>query len=197
MLNLSSQLLQEVSLMQSNRLSEQRGSFTVEASIIFPFIIICIVTLIYLGMLLYQQTYLQALADNAVIRGSMIWDNLNKDMYIGRVTKHTLSESGLYWRMIDGNKEDKIKKIESYIENHLNAFSLLETSDYSIKVEINDWVVHKKLKVSITNSYKIPVKQFLRMFGMGENFTITVMSEAIVDDSAELIRNSDFILEDH
>ncbi len=183
--------------MPSNPLSEQRGSFTVEASIIFPFIILCIVTLMYVGALLYQQVYLQALANKAVQRGAIIWDNPSKDMYIGRVTKQSLSEGGLYWRLLDSNKEKKIKKIEAYIDRQLNTFSILESSDYSVNVEAHDYVVYKKLKVSIANTYKIPVGQLLRMFGMSDLFTITVMSESVVNDSDELIRNSDFIIVDN
>ena len=51
-------------------LESNRGSLTVEATIVIPVVIFTLIALILIGEFLYQQSYIQSVADRTVCRGA-------------------------------------------------------------------------------------------------------------------------------
>ncbi len=166
----------------------------VEASLVFPIIFLAIIAVIYICILLYQKAYIQSLADMTVNRGCATWSNPEKDTAFGGVDKTSLGEGGLYWRLFDLKRPERVRKLEEYIESRQGAFSILgSTADTSI--EVRDYIVYKKLTVSIEDRYRIPMGGLLRVFGLGEDFTVSSRAEAVINEPVEFIRNTDFIMD--
>ena len=181
--------------------NHEKGSMVVEASFIMPIVIVCIFVLIYMGLLLYQKAYIQAIADKTSERGAVLWNNAAKNMEIGAVKKNNLDKSGLYRDLgfLDSNKNIKLESIKKFAEQRLGRFNILGktgSNDINIvKVELKDYFLYKKIVVTIRETYKIPIGSLLKIFGGGDRYTIEVKSEAIIDQPAELIRNSDFLID--
>ena len=174
-----------------------RGSFTVEASIIFSTIFFCLIALIYLCLLLYQQAYIQSLAGTAVERGVLIWNNPTRDINTGKVSKRDLSNGGLYWRLWDTNHNQKIEKVRDYIKSNLKTYALLGNSSAKsqVKVELTNYIIYKKLTVEILYYQDLPLGNFLKIFGLKKSFPVHVVAEAVINEPVEFIRNTDFAID--
>ena len=177
-----------------NKSFDEKGSIVVEASLVFPIVFLAIIVIIYTCLLIYQKTYIQSLADMAAERGAAIWSNPAKEISSGRVSKEELKSGGLYWRIFDLKSPERIKNIEEYLKKKLNAYNVLG-SFRTVKVEIQDCIIYKKLVVSINDTYRIPVGKLLRIFGLEENYNVFVKSEAVINEPVEFIRNTDFTLD--
>jgi len=187
-----------------------RGSITVEASLVVPVVIVCILALAYFSILIYQRAFLQELADDTARRAAAFWRNHAGSVSTGRLEKSSISAEGLYWRFFEEYKKEKIKRIADYInqqedsshplkQGRLDSYSLLKSvsggKDMRVMLELKDYAVYKKLRVTVEDSYAVPIGGLLKNFGMSGGYGIKVESEAVVGDPDEFIRNADFILD--
>lgn len=173
-----------------------KGSLTVEAAIIVPVIIMTIVALILYGEFLYQKAYIQSIADRSAQRGAEIWNNPSKDMIMAQITKDRMKDVSLYWRIygLDFAKSGKESKIEEYAKYLLNK-SMIFGKPISVESDAaiaEDYIVYKKIRVTVTARYKNPMGNFLRVFGVPNTIDITANSYAIINEPVEFIRTTDF-----
>lgn len=75
----------------------QNGSFTLESTIIIPFILICTILVIFTALYIYQVAYLHSSSGIAAERAAFNWGNSHKDPLTGRVAPN--QDDGLYWRL--------------------------------------------------------------------------------------------------
>lgn len=171
---------------------------TVEASIVMPVIIFCILALMYGVILMYQQAYIQSVTDRAAERGAAMWPNASKDMNLGKITKGSIADSDLYWRIYDTDMQDKKEKISSFITDRIGgtAPGFMKAQRVSEpRVEKIDWLLYKKLRVTVEVNYKIPLGSLLKPMGIGDTFKVETTSEAVINEPAEFIRNTDFAVD--
>lgn len=194
------------------RFINNTGSMTVEASLIFPMIILVIVVVIYICILLYQYAYLQTVANHVAERGASCWDNISKmeidcDNYRLKTGELKYSEellkADLYW----SNKAEKIKNLKMYtihklrkrniLRSEISKLNIDEVTNTKDKVDIwiKDYIVYKELNVIINDSYKIPLGDSLKIFGLDNKYNINVHSKAVINEPLEFIRNTDFIID--
>lgn len=190
--------------------SHKRGSMTVEASIIVPTMIISLILVIYICLFLYQQTYLQSVANSAAERGASTWNNMSKDMYIEYIDKNEIENTSLYWRLPEAfssdDKKKKLERVTGFVESNVSKYSLFDkkngamNSEYnyrnlSVDCSISDYIIYKKLEVKVSEEYKIPFKNLLGAFGLNGSITLSAKSEAVIDDPVEFVRNTDFVID--
>ena len=175
--------------------SRNRGSITVEASIIVPFIILSIAALIYIGLVLYQRAQIRSAADMAAEAGATVWSDAEADTGTGRVEMSDIGSGSLYWRLADTGRDEKLNRITRYAERTLEKGRLLHAASSKVSVDIRDYVIYKKLEVSVENTYELPLGSLVRIFGASGRFSIKVESESVIDDPVELIRNVDFAID--
>lgn len=196
------------------RFTVNTGSMTVEASIIFPIIILAIVAVIYICVLLYQYVHLKSVVNNTAERGAACWGNISKmeidnDNYrveTGELkNSEELLNSGLYWRITGAQKYSKIKSLKKYaiyklkknniLESEISKleFSDIENKKDRIDIWVKDYIVYKELNVIVKDSYNIPLGESLRIFGMDNKYNIEIHAKAIINDPMEFIRNANFI----
>jgi len=173
----------------------EKGSFTVEASIVAPIVILSIIAVILIGLILYQRAVLQSTADKAVQAGAASWESLSSDTATGKTTIDELDDNGLYWRLFEADREAKTAKLEKFAEELLVKKNILKPESSSVSVVIRDYTVYKRLELTIENFYRVPGSAVMRIFGSDGKLRLKVISFAVVDDPAELIRNTDFILD--
>jgi len=89
--------------------SNQKGSFTIEASLVFPIVFLVTILLLFLSLYVYQKSTLYYFADLTAKRAAWSWDNSYKDAATGKFnpyekdagTGQQRQNDGLYWRFSD------------------------------------------------------------------------------------------------
>jgi len=126
---------------------DRKGSFTVEAAIIIPAVILTMFALILVSEFLYQKSCIQAIADRTAQRGAEIWNSPSKDMIYGQITLDNMDDIDLYWRIWEMSKRKKQKeeKIEKYAGYLLSDSPILgEPIELEIEAGIvEDYIVYK------------------------------------------------------
>lgn len=175
--------------------SFEKGSITVEASIVVPIVIFSIITVILIGLILYQRSVLQSIADKSVRAGAATWESLSADTATGRINISGLDDNGLYWRLFEPDSVEKRIRLQQYTEALLAGKNILKPESWSTSVTVRDYTIYKKLELSIEYCYKLPGGAVMKIFGSDGRLRLKVTSFAVIDDPAELIRNTDFILD--
>ncbi|WDH83885.1 TadE family protein [Paenibacillus urinalis] len=83
----------------SSHLKGEEGSFTIEASLVFPVILLSLCVLMFFCVLLYQKSALLQYASAASERASYSWDNSHKDAKTGSYPEGETDP--LYWCFAD------------------------------------------------------------------------------------------------
>jgi hypothetical protein len=80
--------------------NNEKGSFIIEASLIFPIIFFIIIGVLYLSIYIYENVQLYSYANKAANRISYVWTNSHMDIVTGELDSPGASD-GLYWRLTD------------------------------------------------------------------------------------------------
>ncbi|MGI6669150.1 MAG: TadE/TadG family type IV pilus assembly protein [Acetivibrionales bacterium] len=172
-----------------------KGSITVEASIIVPLVILSIASAIYIGLLLYQRALLQSAAETACEAGAAAFSSGIKELGAGKPQKTDFEQYSLYRRLFDCEKEDRLQLVEEYALSMASRNELVRPEDINAEATVKDYAVYKKLEVKISSCYNLPLGNFLRLFGGSGMCRINVNAVSTVDEPEELIRTTDFIID--
>ena len=175
--------------------NSERGSITVEASIVVPVVIFCIIAIMLLGLVLYQRALLQSAVDRAVHAGASSWKGLSADIGTGRTDMEGLGAAGLYWRLFENQREEKTVRLENYAKELLISRNILKPDNTTVDVHVTDFVFYKRLEVAVESSYRLPGRKVLKFFGFDGMLRLKVSSLAVIEEPAEFIRNMDFLID--
>ncbi|HHX55221.1 MAG TPA: hypothetical protein GX705_02630 [Clostridiales bacterium] len=141
------------------------GSYTVEAALIFPFILYIIIALIYLGFYLHDYGKMQAIIHEGQIRGKGLVIN-ETDMNTGVLSYDNYLKRTVFYP-VDNDFESKEKKIKNFIysKGHDN---LLAAKIIDIDVEVRDSSTTIIVKMKI----KFPIRILESFFLGSENMII-------------------------
>lgn len=125
-----------------------KGSITIETVIVVPFLFMCVLFIIYISIRLYRIAAIQVIADLTVQRGSVVWNNVNKDINTGKPMNTVSnfsknysndeiqsSEVPLYWRLFDSQKEIKKERLKEWALAQLDNNSVLNNSERVESIE--------------------------------------------------------------
>ncbi len=81
----------------------EKGSFTIEASLVFPILLMLTLCFIFFALVMYQQSALHYSANSVAEKLAFVWNNSDKDINTGEFDKYTSFDGGdgLYWRVTD------------------------------------------------------------------------------------------------
>ena len=91
-------------------------------------------------------------------------------------------------------KQSKIEEYTKYLMSRVSILDKPETLDVTARME-TDYIIYKKIRVTVEAEYKNPFAPVLRVFGLKDTITIRVHSEAVVNEPVEFIRTTDFALD--
>ncbi|OPH47240.1 hypothetical protein BC351_12110 [Paenibacillus ferrarius] len=180
--------------------TSEQGSFTLEASLVFPVILMCTVTLLFLGMYVYQRVFVQQMARSTAERLAFTWDNSHKDIVTGNFNPS--KSDGLYWRLTQDNISDLFGMLtgsgssqiqlpalaaNGQVERKLAKASVLLPQGITGTAKFVNYVLDRQIEVKLNKSYIIPpfVDKWLHV-----NKTSATGISHIVDP-IELIRLTD------
>ncbi len=81
----------------------KKGSFTMEAMVIIPIVLLCIIFLIFASGRFYKAVLMQAAVDLAAQRGACTWNVINRDINTGKIlsTLENITEPGDITAMVE------------------------------------------------------------------------------------------------
>jgi hypothetical protein len=85
-------------------IKNEHGSFTIEASLVMPMVMLGTICLLFLGLYMYQKVYVQQIARIIAERAAYNWSNSHKDPKTGNFNPN--ETDGLYWRFTNDSATD-------------------------------------------------------------------------------------------
>lgn len=180
--------------------AEKEGYMTVEAAMVFSVLFFSLIFILFMGMVLYQEVNLQGLAVRASERGSVIYSSRVSDMSSGKKTLNDFLIRDPYRNvpfMDSGKKSDYTSVINTYINQNLGKYDVIsgEVRNSGNYVEIEDYLIQKRVKVTIESGYRLPVNSIAEMFGQNGPFEISTAAVSAVVDSPDFVRNVDLAMD--
>ncbi len=182
--------------------SDRRGSFTVELALVFPVVMIGIVATLYIILLLYQYAFLQALANRTAYRAAAEYaaigsiGGMEEDFKLLNGERGAVVNKGLYWQLgIFDDNEGKERIIEAYAKEGFKGYQPLKLHNSSVEASVSNYILYKNLKIRIVAEYRLPVFYVNNALGLKSSFQIIAEGEAMIKDNAEIIRNTDYLIE--
>lgn len=180
--------------------TEKEGYMTVEAAMVFSVLFFSLIFILFMGMVLYQEVNLQGLAVRASERGSVIYSSRVSDMSSGMKTLDDFLIRDPYRNvpfMDSGKKSDYTSVINTYINQNLGKYDVIsgEVRNSGNYVEIEDYLIEKRVKVTIESGYRLPVDSIAEMFGQDGPFEISTAAVSAVVDSPDFVRNVDLAMD--
>lgn len=173
----------------------QRGSITVEASIIVPLVILCISAVIYMGLLLYQRSLVQSAAEMAAEAGAAVWASGSEAIETSRPADPEFEDFKLYRRILDSDRDSRLNKIEQYALALSSQNEIVPAARTTAEATVIDYAVYRKLEVRIDKHYMMPLGKLVMIFGGKDTFTISVKAVSTINDPAEFIRTADLVID--
>ncbi|QHQ60242.1 hypothetical protein Ana3638_05160 [Anaerocolumna sedimenticola] len=157
-----------------------KGSYTIEAALIFPTILFIITSLIYLGFYLHDQDKLEAILDEYLIKGRD-FIQYEADMQTGVINYDKYYKRGLLYSLEDNLKE-KEQKICNDIQLQLtNGLFIAKVN--SINVEAS----HTHINLQIKAEMGLPFIGLMPLFAESGT-SITAQNKVPIENNAEFIR---------
>lgn len=174
-----------------------KGAMTVEYVVIFPFVILVVMLLIYLGLIYYQQALLQSVVSRNSQGWAFLWgyDAQKVQPAEGILSREGYGSEGLYWQVFSGAGRKK-EIIRSIILKDYEEKTLLRSSrDVMVDVSYENYLILQKVGVRVTAVYPIPMKGFFQAIGLPGDITLQAFSKTTVHDPKEFIANVDFLMQ--
>ncbi|MGR6542473.1 TadE family protein [Paenibacillus tundrae] len=188
---------------QDNRRNKEEGSFTIEASLVFPVVLFTLVILLFFSMYMYQKTFLNQHAYAASERAAYSWDNSHKQAMTGEFA--TGEYDNLYWRLKDdqllgalfgwAGADNQVKvsvpagEGGSLSEQKLSQAVQGMPTAMTGAIEYQNTLIQRKVTTKLEQMISLPLPSFL--FDSG-NSVFTTASSAVVEP-VEFIRTVDLI----
>lgn len=172
---------------------DTKGYAVVEATILFPIILMSFAGLVLLSMYLPTRSVLQRETQYAATvlatTQSDTWLDFDKgDMnYYWRDNNNPPSNvyAALLSAFFKGSNGDAENIVENMETNNLTG----STGELTVQCQVNNYVIYKELVVTATRTIPIPVN--LEIIRFPKEIPITVSSTAVVQNGDEFVRNID------
>ena len=181
-------------------LGNQGGYLTIETTIVFSALFFSLIFILFMGMVMYQNVNLQSIAMQASERGSVIYSSRVSDMSTGVKTLDDFRIRDPYRSvpfMDSGSKEEYASIINRYIDGQMGRRDIIrgETDNSGDYVEVEDYLIEKRIRVNIHSGYRMPVDGIAEMFGKRGPFTIDTTAVSAVTDAPDFVRNVDLAMD--
>ncbi|MFK0522403.1 TadE/TadG family type IV pilus assembly protein [Paenibacillus illinoisensis] len=187
----------------SKRFKREDGSFTIEASLVFPVVLFILVLILFFTMYMYQKTFLNQHAYAASERAAYSWDNSHKQTMTGEVAAD--EHDNLYWRLTDdrllgalfgwAGADNQISvpvpasEGGSLTEQKLSQAVQNMPGGMRGTIEYQNSLIQRKVTTKLEQVISLPLPSFL--FDSGDR-VLTQGSSAVVEP-AEFIRTVDLV----
>lgn len=187
---------------------KESGQVVVEATIILPIAILCVILLIYVSVFVFQKAILQAALETTVV----YYKNTLTDTFIEQNAEvtYTTTEDGVsgignsydaseplnpYSKFLTFDKKVSDEEFAKYFKSVEG--NVLFEDDLSLSIDYSNYVLLKEIEVSAEQIVEFPID--FSIIGVDSKVNLSATAKVAVVDHDELIRNIDYaidILED-
>lgn len=173
---------------------DEKGYAVVEATILFPIMIMIFAGLVLLAMYLPTQATLQRATQYAATvlatESSDTWLQFDTDSMEYYWLKKLPPEKNVYAALITSFfKGDAGAEAEAIVERMENNSIVHRSGDLTVNCEIANYVIYKEITVTATRTIPMPVD--LSFIHFPSEIPITASSTAVVQNGDEFVRNID------
>ena len=167
----------------------ESGVVVVEAAIVVTVVTMFIAVMLYIGMVLYQQSLVNIMANQTASNIAQIYGNTLRDPFTGYVDADGVHETVTYSNIRNQAYMDVIEqKADAAALYRLKSSRILTTGDTEVEVNIvpkKNELLKDQIVVTVTDTYEIPLISF---FGAGNNrLTFTGTGRADCTDLLEYL----------
>lgn len=101
-------------------------------------------------------------------------------------------QMNLYSRIYDKTVQNKLKEIEICAAEIIAGDRIFKPEDIKIRARIKNYIIYRKIELLAAVSLSLPLKGICRFFGTEGTYVIRAYSSSYIEDTAEMIRNTDF-----
>ncbi len=179
---------------------EDKGSFTLETTLVFPTIFIVTIALIFMSIVIYEKVVVYQKAYVVAERIAFTWDNSRKEIKNGSFHENEYTSmagmDGLYWRTnqigtsfiqdvfggtttgVHGSKLERAhEEAEQTISGAVKKIKVTDTLGFNQRVEV-------------TMEVRLKAPSFVNLLS-GKDFEVT--ASAAIKDPVETIRLTEFM----
>lgn len=197
-------------------MNRQKGSYTVEVSMVFTVVVLAMLALIFMFAYMLQKVSLMRVNAYAAQQGAEIWTDSRKDID-NTVIDVSKDRDSLYYRVNDNllfgemtfewsngeitEKSDlsslparKMERVKNYIFKSLKT-SILKPRNTNVNISYKNNLLRGQIIVEITQEISIPFGNIKAFFGGKDTVVLKSRSASAVVEPAEYIRNVDLAVE--
>jgi TadE-like protein len=170
---------------------ENEGSFTLEASIIFPILLIIVLLFVFFSLVIYEKVTLQYKANQIASRMAQTWGSSTMNIQTGELGQSDYvinNGDGLYWRITSNNGFNKFGLNLS--DSGVVTKKKQRVGEYAGNVSFENGLFVQEIVVSLDKDLALP-DVIADIFGINK---VGATARHPVVDQTEIIRNTDFIL---
>lgn len=177
----------------------ERGSITIEATLVTVTCLTVLFIMIGFGMVLYRQSLVTAVANQAASDVAMMYPYLDKDPNTGFTGQYDFDDSNSLYRYFlwkaEQYKSENSDKAQWYANALLEQGSLVTMSVPSeVVVDITAGnALCRNITVTVTDIYEIPAADIFRMFGLPGEIEITAVATAQCVDMIDYMDTTNFL----
>lgn len=170
----------------------EKGSFTVEATIVMTTILFILFAIVSSFLLLYQNAVLYYVASQAAQQGAVMWTDTSLDL---DGVAHGANSQGVYYRIgeLFSANQEKTEKIQQWAQAQLRKRmpgTLVGSGAERVNVTFQNTFFQRFVTVEITKEIDIPFAQIAQYFS--DDLDLHISVTAAVSEPAEYIRNIDY-----
>ncbi len=156
-----------------------KGSYTVEAALVFPTVLFIIIGLIYFGFYMHDQNKIEAVINETLLKSRYLIQN-ETDMGTGLIDYGAYYKRGILYSLQD-NLQEKKQGIYNYLKTRLNN-GLFIAGISLIEVKVS----HSNISIEIKAEMELPFLGLRPLFA--GNSTVTGKNSVSVQNNTEFIR---------
>lgn len=170
---------------------EKKGNFTMEASILFPILLIIVLLFVFFSLVIYEKVTLQYKANQIATRMAHTWDSSTMKLETGELSESdyvTHNGDGLYWRITSNNGFNKFGL--SLSDNGVVSKKKQRAGEYAGNITFDNGLFVQEIVVSLDKNLALP-NVIADIFGVNK---VGATARHPVVDQTEIIRNTDFMV---
>lgn len=177
-------------------LRKEEGSFSIEASLVFPFYLMFIIACMFFVIVFFQIGVVQYVASSAAQSGAYTWNNSHKDINTSEFEKTQYlggpEGDSSYWRVTDTVNE-LVGMFGFDISSDLKDSKIANTEgnkrfNYSIEANYRSMVFYNEVRVKAKSNLYLP-GIITEAFGTS---AVEAESVSVYTDTPEMIRTFNF-----
>lgn len=157
-----------------------KGSYTVEAALVFPIVIFVVIGVLYLAFYLHDKVKIQGLIDEASLKAKAYVRN-ETDINTGLIDYETYNKRGIFYPLRN-DLDHKEEKMKEYLEGKLSSGLFIADLD-AVEVILG----YSDIDIEVSVDMDIPFFD-VRQYFTGSGFSLRLKNTVPIQNPMEFIR---------